>query len=162
MSQQINQRMRALRSGRKDFAARSLNASLSRILQEGLSALHGCIVLNKFKRNAQNVTVADCHDETGYECFLNHLHIGDYVQGSPSEELGQGMLFLSQLANMLEERYPRLAFQLILSCSDSGCTVRFHMVRPNQKWIADDLEGYEDAALFLLTVSAAGGAGGAA
>jgi len=154
--EQMNQRMHILISTQKNSAVRSLDDNLAAVLQDGLIEMDGSILLARFKNSAKQITIANCHDETGYECVLNHLHVGDYIRASIAEELGQGMLFMAQLAHPLEEKYPEATFQLILTCSDSECTVRFHKVRPNQNWIAD-LEGYKDEAIFLLKISGADG-----
>ncbi len=152
--ERMNRQMQVLISDHEKPPTASLNDKLSAILEEGLVELQNCIVLARFKDSASHVTVADCHDETGYECFLNHLHIGDYAKGaSLAEQLGQGQLFMSELARMLKTLYPHFSFQLILSCSESECTVRFHKLRANQNWVGD-LEGYKEEALFLITVPA--------
>jgi hypothetical protein len=90
------------------------------------------------------------HDETGDECFINKLHLDDYLGGEDElapveEQLGCGL----RLVRELQRRLPREErFNLLLGCDATHCTARFHKVRPGQRWLTEDLEDYrEDAVL---------------
>ncbi len=150
----MNQRMRIIAGATGEKVSQSLEQALLEILKQGFVEQDGCIVFAWFKEAAGNTSVAQCFDETGYECFLNHLHIQDYLKNSSyiSARLEQGFAFILCLASLLMNRYPSATFKIILSCSDDDCSVRFHKVRPNQTWVRDDLETYESEALAVLTV----------
>jgi hypothetical protein len=92
-------------------------------------------------------------DETGFEAFVNHVHIEDVLPGAtPSEALvAQAVLFARCLARDLSDASPGEAFEFVLAVGDSY-TVRFNKSRPGQSWLADDIEGYEQEAILQLLV----------
>ena len=152
----MNAQMRKLKREIEGLRAFSLDPNLAGIIRRGFVELNGCTVFAQFQSSAQSVTVADCFDETGYESFINHLHVEDYLDSSfsPLERVAQGFTLTSVLARSLESHYPSITFRILLSCSSSGCSVRFHTLRPGQQWIRDDLESYLDEALAVLTTKA--------
>lgn len=51
--------------------------------------------------------------------------------------------------NLVAE-YPQYRFCIILSFSEGYTTLRFHMIRENEKsWLKSDLETYKDEALMI-------------
>ena len=84
---------------------------------------------------------------TGIECFVNHVHIDDYV---PADDAL--CLFSTgwQMGLDLKERLPRdKGYVIILSLSpadyDDGlwvCSLRFHTLRAAEAWLHEDLESY--------------------
>ena len=49
------------------------------IVQMGLVEVGNLIFLKKLYQNDTNATADDFIDSTGYECFVNSLHVDDYV-----------------------------------------------------------------------------------
>ena len=97
---------------------------------------------------AKNVSTKDFPDRTGFESFVNHVHFsfcGD--RSSLLHALGYAMAV--QIALQLYD--PKRKFLVILSISDNKSTVRFHEVRPNESWLADNLEDYKDEAILTLS-----------
>jgi len=87
-----------------------------------------------------HVSPKDFEDRTGYECFVNHVHL---PCRSGKRSLLSTLNYLANLKRSLEEFCPHGVFLIIASFSDGECAVRFHRFRQNEKWLADDLEGYK-------------------
>ena len=69
-----------------------LSSELQSVLARGFVEEQGCVVLASEVHNAGHVRVSDLSDETGYECFLNHIHIAS---------LPRAMEFAQRLAYVL-------------------------------------------------------------
>ncbi len=133
-------------------AGDELAPELAALLAAGFDEMDGCVVLRAFHHSATRTSVAKCHDETGFEAFINHVHIEDYLPDGTGEDdaLMQASDFVRQLADQLAASYPDREFHVIVGISDS-CTVRFHAERPGQAWLADDIEGYEREAVMSIS-----------
>lgn len=97
---------------------------------------------------AKNVSAKDFLDRTGLESFVNHVHFpfrGD--RSSLLRALGNTMA----LQEALQAYEPSRRFLVILSISDNKSTVPFHESRPDESWLADDLEGYKEEAILVLS-----------
>lgn len=90
-------------------------------------------------------------DKTGIECPANHIHLEDYVKLDPLGQFRQAVLFVKQLARLLGEVIPENEFQG--NFERDSAIVGFHKVRAGEEWLSDDLEGYKDDALYVLTIS---------
>ena len=92
-------------------------------------------------------------DETGYEAFINHVHIEDLLPGATESEIFRGWLrFADRLARELERAFSHETFDIIVTASDSYI-VRFHNVRDGHKsWLADDLELHGDEGVMIVRV----------
>ena len=105
------------------------------------------VLLKDEYNGAQHTKPTDFPDRTGYECFVNHIHL----QFDGSRE---SLLSCLKYAVALQRQLARLPihrrFQVIVALSEQGCTVRFHEVRPSENWVAEDLEGYSHEAVLLL------------
>ena len=85
------------------------------------------------------------------------FHVDDLVEpqelartGLPplTARLGYGLRFAEAIRERLVSRFPEQSFRIIVSIDEPGdVTVRFHRVRPNQSWLADDLESYGSEAV---------------
>ncbi len=127
-----------------------LDPRLDAVLGDGFQELRGCVVLAGLVASAAHVTVSSCGDETGFEAFVNHVHVEDVLGLTVSDPrvAAQAGGFTKELAAALERIYPDERFVVILSLGDS-CTVRFHKLREGQAWLADDLEGYDEAVMVV-------------
>ena len=131
-----------------------LDDRLSVLLGDGFEEVSGCVVLSAFAASGRRTSVAACHDEAGFEAFINHVHLEDVLpEKSPSDVEQQTMLFVGRLASELTRAYPAKEFVVIASIGDSA-TVRFHENRKAQKWLDDNLERYENEAVLVLHVTA--------
>jgi hypothetical protein len=132
----------------------SLTSELAAVLAAGVEDMHDCVVLKSFHESAARTSVASCQDETGFEAFINHIHVEDYLpRDTPQSTVReQASEFVRQLADKLVAAHPERDFHIIVAISDS-CTVRFHTDRPGQSWLSDDIEGYLDEAVMSLTTA---------
>ena len=113
-----------------------------------------CILLkDQWEPNRQHVKITDHFDKTGFECFINHVHL-------PYAGTREGLVSCLEYAATLQEALMPLArgreFRVIVSAAeDDDCTVRFHQIRVGENWIAQDIEGYKSEAILVFDVSGA-------
>lgn len=104
------------------------------------------LLTNQYDAN-KHVNPADFPDKTGFECFVNHVHL-------PFDGTGASLRSCLSYAIALQKGLSRIvknpSFLVIASVNDDWCTVRFHQLRQNEAWIAEDLEGYTEEAVLLL------------
>lgn len=105
------------------------------------------VLLKKNYEANKHVKPADHEDKTGYECFINHVHL-------PFDGTGASLKSCLSYAIALQKGLSRIAknrsFLVIASVNDDWCTVRFHQLRQSESWVAEDLEGYTEEAVLLL------------
>jgi|HubBroStandDraft_2_1064218.scaffolds.fasta_scaffold676753_1 hypothetical protein len=130
--------IRSLRGGGK----RPLVSELKEIARGGIINIDGCSLLAR-EVGHTNATVNDFPDKTGFECFVNHIHLDEYA----SEFLiGQTICFVSEVLNDWNKKHAEGELNAIVGLKD-GATVRFHRRRENEFWLAGDLDGYNEAIL---------------
>ena len=83
-------------------------------------------------------------DETGYECFINHIHIDAHSD----EPLPLAMVFADKIGKAWASSAEVNSLRVIVSCNDTGCVVRCHVVRPLQSWLDENLEAYQHDAVW--------------
>ena len=121
-----------------------------------LEIFEDCVLLkSQWEPNKNHLRIKDCPDKTGFECFINHLHLS--FNGT-KESLISCLGYVATLQEALSPLARGRQFRVIVSFSDndafpeSGCTVRFHQIRSGETWIAEDLEGYKSDAILVLDV----------
>jgi hypothetical protein len=118
-----------------------LSNCFAKVLAGGLiKSGEGIFLRNLFER-CPTVSRADFPDWTGYECFVNSIHVDDFTCYQMVET---GISFLDAVAKMYKNEYPQYKFNGILGADDNGVVVRFHTRRPNEGWLADNLEKYQE------------------
>ena len=133
--------------------AAALCHQLKEVLAPGFVERSGCVILETAALSATSENRAASHDEMGFEGFLNHVHISDFVEDEHRTVVGQGLAFVSELEAMLEAQYPDREFEVILTVGDDTA-VRFHQRRPDQMWLLPDLESYAEEAVLVSHVDA--------
>jgi hypothetical protein len=133
--------------------AAQLDERLASIVAGGFHEVADCVVLARFRASATRTSVASCGDQTGFEAFINHIHVGDELclPDSHPVALVQAGRLAARLAERLEQAYPDDRFMIILAVSDS-CTLRFHKLRKGESWIAGDIETYRDEGVMTIPV----------
>jgi hypothetical protein len=91
-----------------------------------------CYVLKKVMERNKHMQETDFIDKTGYECFINSIHIDDYIN---SDLLIQSILFIKKILLRWNKLNNNLTLRLILSETDFGFNIKFHVVRANEEWI---------------------------
>jgi hypothetical protein len=100
---------------------------------------NGCVLLAS-EAHASGVARNAGEDDTGYECFVNHLHI---------TSLAEAVEFARRLESALAVRFAD-SFIVIVSFDGREAIVRFHKSRAGQRWLASNLEEYVDEGIAVL------------
>jgi len=127
-----------------------LPPKLSDLLSGGFVDQDGCIFFAEFAKRTSGASRSDFPDLTGYECFVNHVHIDDYVEDADAATLAAaGVTFAQRLCKLLSARSDE--FNIIVGSDELSCSVRFHRQRPGEAWLSEDLESYRDEAIAVVT-----------
>ena len=119
---------------------KALPQRLLTLLNAGFVEKEECVFLALLKKDAP-VKRIDFPNRTAYECFVNHIHIENYLEngGLPRlEMLGRGLALARELrARLLRIRRDR-HFRIIVAFHGPTCTVRFHTIRRDEEWVDKD------------------------
>ena len=131
----------------------SLKDELLKLLKPGFAEVNDSVLLRSQKKLAKRVGPDNFPDLTGYENFVNHVHIEDYFEDAvdSNELLKQGLAFAHKTVEKLHSSFPGKQFKVIVAINESGCSVRFHQAREGENWLSDDIEKYQDSILVLET-----------
>jgi hypothetical protein len=132
-----NQNMRRF-LGQLKTDTSALSPELSSILDAGFVEEKGCVLLAAKARGS--AFDPSNEDETGYECFINHLHV---------EDLGEALEFARRLQKALAHAFTG-SFVVVVAYDGREATVRFHRLRADQTWLSENLEGYLDDGVAVL------------
>ena len=157
----MNGRMKALYASLKSTEAEDsscMDSGLLALLESGFAQANGAVLLKAQQNLAKGATPGNFPDLTGYECFVNHIHVEDYLRDTephlePRRTLKHGFVFAHRLLENLSSSFPDKPFTVILAFSESGCSVRFHSTRSGEEWLSDDLDRYDREALLVLETS---------
>jgi hypothetical protein len=115
----------------------------------------GCVLISD-QLDKSHARRENFEDETGFEAFVNHIHIKETMSG---EELkfNETLITAMQLAQMWKEKlshdFPRDRFLIILSFDEveGEVILRFHKVRNLQKpWVnMDGIEKYVEPVMVI-------------
>jgi hypothetical protein len=126
-----------------------LNPGLQRLLDSPVAERDGCVLLSAVVPTSTNASIASLGSRTAYECFVNAFHVDRYLDG----EL-EGEALTLQAVALADRLFAKLAargrIRVIASFNEDDATLRFHRIRPDESWLAHDLEGYLDEALLVL------------
>jgi len=132
-----NQKMAGLLTKRKKTAV--LNRRLAGLLRKGIVEKSGCVLLRACIGTSTTFLQSGM-DRTGYESFINHVHISS---------LPQAWEFARKIASRLKRRSGK--FSVIVSFDGKEATVRFHKNRSKEPEVLNpDLESYKEA-IALIT-----------
>ncbi len=131
-----------------------LAAALRRLLEPGILSLDGCWLLASQLPAGASGARDQFPDRTGYEAFVNHIHVADALGGagesSPGVALGQAMALGLALEALVAAHG---SFQIVVAAdtdSPTDCSVRFYKRRSGEVWIEDDLEGYAHEGILVI------------
>ena len=117
----------------------ALSPELLSLLALGFVEEKGCVLLAS--EACASVVARDAgQDDTGYECFINHLHV---------ESLAEAVELAGRLNSALAARFTD-GFVVIVSFDGREATVRFHKNRVGQSWLDSNLEGYFEEGIAVL------------
>jgi hypothetical protein len=121
-----------------------LNPALNAIVDRGFNVREGCYFLAALLPAAKNVTRDSFPDRTGYECFVNSIHVEDYDNKAP---LCQAIQFVICAFSAWRAAVPALTLMSVVSADEFSVVVKFHVKRPAEQWLSENIEGYEDPIL---------------
>ena len=130
----------------------ALPQKLIKLLDEGFVEENGCVFLARLKKEAP-VQRLDFPDETAYECFVNHVHLQDFLENGglpPLELLGRAIAFARELLQRLSRLHGTKECRVIVGSDGTSSTVRFHTVRPDEEWVSKGHNGLREEALAVL------------
>ena len=126
--------------------AQQLPRELDQIVADGFLESDGCFLLRALAKRDTNTSLQDFPDRTGYECFVNSIHLDDYVSENC---LILAFAFAEALLSAWRKSGRDEPLKLIISSDEFGALVKCHVVRPSESWLAPDLERYEEAVLVV-------------
>jgi hypothetical protein len=144
---EINSAMKKLLIG-NDFDILP-SSSLRKIANSGFKLQDGCYFLHALADNSLNVSKENFPDYTGYECFVNSIHIEDYVDENVLE---QAILFVIEVFSVWNASISDFALAAIVCADEWSVVVKFHMYRFNENWLNPNIEGYEDPILSIKSL----------
>jgi hypothetical protein len=121
-----------------------LNPALKAIVDRGFNVRDGCYFLAALLPTAKNVTRDSFPDRTGYECFVNSIHVEDYDDKAP---LRQAIQLVIRTFAAWRASEPTSTLLSIVSVDEYSVVVKFHVKRPAERWLSENIEGYEDPIL---------------
>jgi hypothetical protein len=120
--------------------------SLKSIANAGFVKKEDCYLLDSLARKLTNANRANFQDCTGYECFVNSLHVEDYESDEP---LVQGILLVDEVFRVWKASNPAFHLTAIISADELTVVARFHVKRRAEQWLSDDIEGYNDPVMSI-------------
>jgi hypothetical protein len=122
----------------------SLEPKLARIIDAGFTVVDGCFLLTALADVTTNATEDSFPDKTGYECFINHIHIEDHVT---ENFFAESVVFTSALLRKWNDTNCEGHLVVIAALGIDEGTIRCHLKRSNESWLANDLDRFEQAIL---------------
>lgn len=75
-----------------------LASGLAELLREELVEENGCWFLASLREGARTASLASFVDRSGLECFVNHIHIEDFLETSDANRMSQARVALGRRA----------------------------------------------------------------
>ena len=118
-----------------------LAPSLKAIADDGFEQRDGCYFVRALLALARDARRATFYDCTAYECFVNSVHVEDYGGKMP---LMQAIQLVMRVLTIWNTSAPTLTLVAIVSADELSVVVKFHVQRPTEQWLSENIEGYHD------------------
>ena len=120
----------------EDIEKLNLPYELNDIVEQGFVELHGCFLSKKLLSYCNSVTPDVFEDEIAFECFVNSIHIEDYVS---EKYLQYSIIFCNSIIKKWSENYVD-CLNVIISLDDETLfpTIKFHLRRKGVSWLDED------------------------
>jgi hypothetical protein len=129
-----------------------LPKSLAEIVHGEFIVAEGCYFVSSLYTAKGNANLSRFPDKTGYECYVNHIHLDDH-DANTVKQLEMAIAAMKVLReNWRNWEYSHLPIEFVISVDESSCVFRFHVLRDNEKYLDGDLEKYENDAV-LVSIS---------
>jgi hypothetical protein len=122
------------------------NPALKAIVDGGFDVRGDCHFLAVLLEKSRSVARENFDDCTGYECFVNSVHVEDFDAKAP---ILQAILFIDAVFDAWGARMSGLNLVGIVSADEFSVVVKFHVDRTGESWVSDNVEGYEDPILIV-------------
>jgi len=152
----MNQRMRDLLTRGTVLTEVYVPSPFQLLVAGGFTDIQGCVFFRKLFHHDALTELVRHHDMTGYECTVNSIHLEDYLEKGMARKAPALAATAMKCVDWLAERLRQFTadpFRIIVSVDGRTCTLRFHRLRDGESWLADDIEGYKEAAAFVDVVS---------
>lgn len=115
-----------------------------------LRFVHDCLLLEEEYERNRHARISDFPDRTGFECFINHVHL-------PFAGTRESLARCLEYAAALQHAVASVAkgghrVRVVVGIGDCDCVVRFHLIRPGETWLSENLEDYESEAMLVFDV----------
>lgn len=137
----MNERMRKELVG-ISLEGKNLPSGLSELLELGFFEMNGCVFIQSLKDKCLSVSQASFPDKTGLECFVNSVHIDDYVE---FDFISYALLFIEKCFELWRVSAGGGKLAVIMSGDEFGVVVKFHILREGESWLCANIEEYDDA-----------------
>lgn len=128
-----------------DWGKQKLDKKLHHLTSKGFTHINNCYFLKQLYEMQKSANLEDFVDKTGYECFVNSIHIDDYLK---SDFIIQGYLFLDKVFKLWNQLGNSHRLKGYLSQTEYGANVKFHVLRENENWIQQqDVDKFEEPIL---------------
>jgi hypothetical protein len=125
---------------------RPLDPALRAMVDARFNNKDGCYFLAALVSAAKSVTKENFHDRTGYECFVNSIHVEDYDNNDP---LSQAIQFVEEIFNVWRESTSNMTLLAIVSADEFSVVVKFHVKRPAERWLSENIGNYTDPVMLF-------------
>lgn len=127
--------------------AASIDPFLSDIVEQGFLHQDGLVLL-KSLYNPDSISMrASLHDDVGFECFVNHIHISKH---NIANSLSTCVVFMKKIGEIWKTSEQARKLRSILSANEDDYTIRFHVLREGEEWLDEDLESYDEDAVLVI------------
>jgi hypothetical protein len=121
-----------------------LPAKLADLLSQGFVKKEGCYFLAALYAGSLPASRDTFPDATGYEAYVNHLHLDDFTDDG--DQLSICLLYLDHLAHFWKNsEFSVVPIQADVSYDGESCVVRFHALRIGEQLLSEKLEAYDEA-----------------
>lgn len=124
----------------------SLSSELNEIITQGFVELEGCFLSKKLFSYYKSSSPDVFEDEIAFECFVNSMHMEDYVNENHFE---YSIIFGNHIIRRWNQQYDK-KLNFIISLDDESLlpTIKFHLKRDGAYWISED--GLEESIQAVL------------
>jgi hypothetical protein len=87
----------------------NLSSELLKLVEPGVTVIGGAVLLKELEKLAKSTKPDNFPDLTGYECFVNHVHIEDYLSDAErglNTLLKQGIALANKIVEELSSSFP--------------------------------------------------------
>ena len=126
----LNDKMFSLYKG-LELSKKKIATNLLHLSNGGFIENNGCYFLKKLYNINRHLKESNFPDKTGFECFVNSIHIDDYTN---DDFLAQAIFFLNEIFINWSQDGDKI-LKGIIGQTEYGANIKFHVVRDGENWI---------------------------